>query len=105
MRDDLLGIQITPRYNETGVINLDERCHAGTHWCAYIKKGNYCMYFDSFGDLRPPVEFVKYMNNNSKSSPIIIEYNYNRVQKFNTKNCGHLCISFLINGSKTLFKK
>ena len=41
--------------NESGVINdLDDQTGSGTHWCAYIKGGEYIFYFDSFGNLQPP---------------------------------------------------
>lgn len=97
MRDCL---PLKPHYYECGVVNLDNHENSGTHWVAYIKKGDYCVYFDSFGDLRPPEEFVRYMSKHV----VNIEYNYTRVQKFNTKNCGHLCLAFLCNTVKSLFK-
>lgn len=95
MRDNLSAL--TPHYYETGVINLDNQQGDGTHWCAYAKKGNLCLYFDSFGDLRPPSEFLKYMHG------VCIEYNYDRLQKFDSVNCGHLCMDFLCNIAKHMF--
>lgn len=71
---------------ECGVINLDN----GTHWVAYIKNKNIVKYFDSFGNLRPPIEVVKYLGEN-------IQYNYNNCQNFNTFICGHLCLKFLFD--------
>lgn len=108
-----------PRVNETGILNLDTG--EGTHWTAYVKKGENCLYFDSYGDLRPPKEFIQYMNRggdggahfnpnglidgsiNSNLRPVRIAYNYTRLQKFNAKNCGHLCLSFLYDTVKTMF--
>lgn len=80
------------RVNECGVINLDNSYGPGTHWCAYTKKKNACIYFDSFGDLRPPEEFIRYLGTRCK-----ILYNYERYQNSNTFNCGHLCLEFLYN--------
>lgn len=86
MRDNL---PTKPKKNECGIVNLDRSDMPGTHWVAYAKIGNYCEYFNSFGDLKPPLELVRYFNNQN------IHYNYNRYQSFNTSNCGHLCIDFL----------
>lgn len=78
-----------PLKNESGVVNLDVLEGIGTHWVAYKKRGNLVIYFDSFGDLKPPIEIVNYF----KKCKII--YNYDTFQKFNTINCGHLCLKFL----------
>lgn len=76
---------------ECGIVNLDSYKRNGTHWVAYAKIYNYCEYFNSFGDLKPPTELVKYLIGSK------IYYNYTRFQHFNTVNCGHLCIDFLQN--------
>ena len=78
-----------PRTNEAAVINLDDKTGPGTHWVAYRKTGNNVEYFDSFGNLKPPKELVKYLKVDG------IKYNYNQYQKFDTFNCGHLCLKFL----------
>ncbi|DAC80284.1 TPA_asm: adenain [Bos-associated insect adintovirus] len=75
---------------ESGIVNLDDCNGPGTHWVAYRKKGNQVEYFDSFGDLRPPLELQEYFGCNSK-----ISYNYDRYQNYGTYNCGHLCLKFL----------
>ena len=85
MRDSLPK---KPLSQECGIVNLDDFNGSGTHWVAYYKKHNYKEYFDSFGDLRPPIEIVNYLK-------LPIEYNYEQKQKFNTYNCGHLCLKFL----------
>lgn len=59
MRDNL---PLRIRKHETGVINLDSFKNPGTHWTAYHKIGNLIKYFDSFGNLKPPLEVVKYFN-------------------------------------------
>lgn len=86
MRDRLPN---NPKSVECGVVNLDNHNNDGTHWVAYAKIKSYCEYFDSFGDLKPPTELVKYL----KGTEIL--YNYNRFQNFDTVNCGHLCLNFL----------
>lgn len=88
MRDRLPKTK--PWINECGIINLDSDSGVGTHWVAYYKKHDYKEYFDSFGDLKPPIEFITYLKPT-------IEYNYKNKQKFNTFNCGHLCLKFLLN--------
>lgn len=82
-----------PKINESGIINLDEYAGSGTHWVAYKKTGNKVIYFDSFGNLKPPREFVKYMKKCK------LYFNYDRYQNFNTVNCGHLALTFLYNKS------
>lgn len=77
---------------EKGIVNLDDVTGRGTHWTAYDKVNDKIKYFDSFGDLRPPVEIEKYLLSNGLG---VIEYNYRRYQKVNSVNCGHLCLLFL----------
>jgi len=76
---------------ESGIVNLDNDSGPGTHWVAYKKRGLLVTYFDSYGDLRPPMELIKYFRGSK------ITYNYDRKQKFNSFNCGHLCLNFLYN--------
>lgn len=89
MRDKLPAKK---RKIECGIINLDNNSGPGTHWVAYKIKHNTFIYFDSFGNLQPPKEFVDYVGHGHR-----ILYNYNRYQNFNTVNCGHLCLRFLLN--------
>lgn len=79
--------------NETGVVNLDSINGRGTHWVCYSKRGYEVEYFDSFGNLRPPLELQNYFN--SGSHRVVIRYNYFPRQNENTVNCGHLCLDFL----------
>lgn len=76
--------------NECGIVNLDNNDGNGTHWTAYWKQGSKAIYYDSFGNLRPPIELIKYLN-------CSIKYNHKQDQSFNTVNCGHLCLQFLYN--------
>lgn len=87
MRDQLPK---KPKTEECGIINLDNHAGTGTHWVAYYKLNKNVMYFDSFGNLQPPKEFVNYIGSDTK-----ILYNHDRYQDFNTINCGHLCLKFL----------
>ena len=90
-RDELLTLQ--PKNDqEAGVINLSRSDEAGTHWTAWFKKlKNDIFYFDSFGDLPPPIEFLKY------ASKCDVYYNTERAQRLNSVICGQLCLCFLLN--------
>ncbi|XP_030745722.1 uncharacterized protein LOC115874649 [Sitophilus oryzae] len=79
---------------ESGIVNLDNMSGAGTHWTAYRKINMNIYYFDSYGNLTPPLELVKYFKSNGLCN---IFYNHTPYQTFNTVNCGHLCLKFLIN--------
>jgi len=83
--------------NETGIVNLDSSIGPGTHWVCYKKLGDIVYYFDSFGNLPPPVELRKYFNSATK-----ILFNYERFQDYNTSVCGHLCLEFLATGVSML---
>lgn len=91
MRDELPH---KPLPIECAVINLDTSKNSGTHWVAYVKLYDYIEYFDSYGNLKPPKEFIKYVGLN-------INYNYDNLQKRHLYNCGHLCLKFL----KSFWKK
>ena len=76
--------------NETGIVNLDDVDGFGTHWVCYKKIKDFVYYFDSFGNLPPPIELKTYFGERSK-----IFYNYEQTQKQDTLVCGHLCLEFL----------
>lgn len=94
MRDSLPQ---TPRRRESAIINLDRQAGLGTHWVAYKKYNSKVIYFDSFGALKPPVELLRYFGGKCK-----IRFNYDSYQKFNTINCGHLCLEFLYKNDDIL---
>lgn len=94
MRDNLP--KCGPKYIECAVVNLDSINGGGTHWVAYKKYDESVSYFDSFGDLPPPIELTKYFYRGPTPANTIT-YNYNRQQNFNTVWCGHLCLKFLLN--------
>lgn len=87
MRDEFANLK--PYTYESGIVNLDDSSGPGTHWTAYKKVGSRVFWFDSFGDLQPPKEIIKYFTKCS------IHYNLNSFQQYNTYNCGHLCLQFL----------
>lgn len=87
MRDELKSLK--PWKYEMGIINLDESRGKGTHWCAYSKKNNDVTYFDSYG-LRPPPEIRRYFNGSR------LVYSNEQIQGYDSVNCGHLCLQFLI---------
>lgn len=75
---------------ECGVINLDSIFSSGFHWCAYYRNENNALYFDSYGDVNPPKELVKYLNVSN------LEYNTDRIQTYtDPPMCGHLCLEVL----------
>lgn len=78
-----------PWYNESAIVNLDDFQNKGTHWVCYHKRGSEVIYFDSFGDLRPPIDLMLYFNVKE------VKYNYKRYQNFDSFICGHLCLQFL----------
>lgn len=82
-------LPVCPKHSESGIINLDTTNSTGTHWVAYKKIGKKVKYYDSFGNLPPPLEVQKYFHRCS------IHLNYSREQKYNSNNCGHLCLKFL----------
>lgn len=92
MRDNLP--KYGPLYYESAIVNLDSQHGSGTHWVAYKKHGGVVTYFDSFGDLPPPTELIRYFSKGPYAA-LKIFYNHQRQQKFNTVWCGHLCLKFL----------
>lgn len=78
---------------ECGIVNMDSVSGEGTHWTAYCKRQNEIIYFDSYGNLPPPPDLIKYFANDGSK----IRYNYDMVQNFNSYKCGHYCLLFLYN--------
>lgn len=81
-----------PSKIECLVLNHDSVRSRGSHWTALTKINNTAWYFDSFGDLLPPLEVKEYLGENVR-----ILLNYNRYQKYDTMVCGQLCLKFLYN--------
>ncbi|KAE9522757.1 hypothetical protein AGLY_016866 [Aphis glycines] len=49
-----------PHVIECGLLNLDISSGDGSHWVAFHKNKDKVIYFDSFGDLPPPIELQRY---------------------------------------------
>lgn len=81
-----------PRKIECWILNHAPESSVGSHWTALAKIKDSAYYFDSFGNLPPPLEVFNYLGENVK-----IFYNYHQYQGFDTYICGHLCIEFLFN--------
>ena len=96
MRDQL---PLTPKVNESGIINYDLSSNPGTHWASFKKIRNKVYFFDSFG-LPPPDEFKIYLGREN-----LIFYNTQVFQKANDTNCGQLSLQFLWGKVKTVFYK
>lgn len=90
MRD---GLPKTIRSHECAVINLDWTHGSGTHWVCYKKRDNDVYYYDSYGNLRPPLELMRYIK--TGGTDVHVYYNYERQQTFDSVICGHLCLRFL----------
>ena len=66
-----------PLTNESAIINLDNKEAPGTHWVAYRKINNKIIYFDSFGNLKPPLELVQYFKPGKvKYNSVVLSYFY-----------------------------
>lgn len=86
MRDTLPSTG--PLKNEAAVVNTDSVKYSGKHWVAFKKRGTTVIYFDSYGNLRPPLELQYYLKNCK------IYYNHDVYQRAGYR-CGHLCLEFL----------
>ena len=76
---------------ECGIINLGFFFSSGTHLTSFYKIDNIVYYFDSFGDVNPPTELIKYLGVSSE-----ICYNVDRIQTFNDSPiCEYLCVHVL----------
>lgn len=81
-----------PRKVECWILNHDSAHSTGTHWTALAKIRNNAWYFDSYGNLRPPLEVLSYLGDE-----VALVINYHQYQRVNALNCGHLCLKFLFN--------
>ena len=79
-----------PLEYESAIVNLDDKDGPGTHWVVYRKINNQVIYFDSFGNLQPPLDLIEYLGAGS-----IVKYNHEKYQDYDTVVCGHLCLKFL----------
>lgn len=59
---------------ERGIVNMVSYVNLGTHWVAFLKHSEDVVYFDSDGNLSPPIEKIRYFQ--SDGSIINITYIY-----------------------------
>ncbi|KAF4529737.1 hypothetical protein B566_EDAN017889 [Ephemera danica] len=81
-----------PWMRERAIINLDNKEGEGTHWTAYEINNGFMRYFDSYGNLPPPTELMRYARD-VKS----ISYNRERYQRDRATDCGLWCLKFLLD--------
>jgi hypothetical protein len=74
------------------IMNLQNHNQGGTHWTAFVKKGNRVFYSDSFGQYPPENEYQIF--NKRKSSDIYVSTN--EIQDYNSQLCGWFALSFLL---------
>ncbi|KYN29034.1 hypothetical protein ALC57_01542 [Trachymyrmex cornetzi] len=89
------------RRNGSGIVNLDDATRPGTDWVAYAKRNNRVVYFDSFGNLQPLKEVVRYFGN----GVTVIEYNRTSYQTYDQSFYGQICLWFLRTVDAREFKK
>jgi hypothetical protein len=80
------------RYNESGIVNLENSDSNGSHWVAYFNDPS-CRnveYFDSFGIVPPPL-IESYLKTSKKS----LVYNSVQYQHIVSILCGWYCLLFI----------
>ena len=75
--------------NGAYVINVDEYRDIETHWVALYVNNKTITYFDSFGVEHIPKEIIKLISNKK------IITNIYRIQAYDSKMCGYVCIEFI----------
>ena len=87
-----------PIPNTCFISNTDPDTKPGEHWVAfYVDHLGYVYYFDPYGI--PPVS-INHLYFLSKSSQGRWYHNSKQVQTLLSKNCGNLCINFLIESCR-----
>lgn len=74
------------------ILNHDSVQSTGTHWTALAKINKTAWYFDSYGNLLPPLEVKTYLGDGVR-----LLLNYKNFQRYDTLVCGQLCLKFLFN--------
>lgn len=93
MRDELPS---HPRFNECGILNLENHLEQGSHWICWYKRGKVRYYFDSFAE-PPPLELLNYLKTSvelTQDLPCIVR-NAITVQHDESSECGSLCLFVL----------
>lgn len=74
------SIPATPPWKKVStIVNLDDESGSGTHCVCYKNRRSHVLYFDGYGNLRPPVLLVKYFGNTND-----VRYDYERKQPANS---------------------
>jgi len=75
------------------IVNSDPSDQPGTHWLAFMKRGKYLEFFDSFGK---PVTFYgqNFIDFVKKHGPYL-KYNTTQLQSNSSSLCGKYCLFFL----------
>ena len=81
------------RRNESDIVNLDDVITDSTRpvTSSRTQRNNRVMYFDSFGNLRPPKKLVRYFENDVTT----IKYKRMSFQTYDQNFCGQMCLRFL----------
>jgi len=103
MRDEFSSDDTEPWEKEVGVGNLNLSTQKGSHWFCYLisRPKNLCYYYNSYGNLAPPRDFLYYARDYS-----VCTYNKQRDQYHFGEEpspiCGHLCLRQLIKYADSL---
>ena len=100
MRDELPSI---PFKHECGILNFNTHDQQGSHWVCWFKCDNDRYYFDSFGE-PPPVELLTYLKTYEelKNNSPVIRQSAVTVQRYESNECGSLCLFVLKKFSEKL---
>ena len=86
MKDEILNLK-----DGNYILNLQNHNQSGSHWTAFIKKGNKIYYCDSFGMPMPQEELNLFTDEKD-----IIYFNTTQIQDIESKCCGYFAIEFLL---------
>jgi hypothetical protein len=90
MRDELASM--SPKRNESMIVNYDTSSNSGTHWVSLFTKKGESLYFDPFG-LNPLPEVVEYCKEPRYFSSF-------EIQKPDEVICGHYCVYLIMKLSQ-----
>lgn len=102
MRDELKKKKKKKKANskrECWILNHASSRTNGTHWTALARNRDSAFYFDSFGKLPPPFEVIDYLGDKIK-----LYYNTKQYQNYGSSICGHLCLRFLYDFWRDVYK-
>ncbi len=99
LRDELKDYNLS---DGNYILNLDSMKGSGTHWTAFIIKGEIIVYMDSYGMPAPENQLVLF-----NKAGYRVYTNHIQVQDYKSTLCGYYCLLFLyyMNYEKNLFLK